>query len=455
MILGPGVLLRDSVEMPQGGAGGPLPSECVGRAIRVERRKAQRMSEVSRDLGSPSSLSSPECQCVWNHPILSRLAPPEWRGGEAQRWLWGLGLSDAEIPRTLSGCPMSEQFRVEGCLSSQGAPDQVVGHRTQAGQEAETKRDDAPRGAAGLVPGQGAGAGGGLGGREARLQADSHPRATVAAPPAPEIEGGGKGPGGEDRVNMRPGLGPGGARRVSARRPGRPHTPPEPLPRWPPAPPPLPAAAAPSMGVAGRGCPGAARALLPLLLPLLLPRAAVLPGPGRVPAPPEGECPAAGAHLAAGAGAGRGSRFPQWLARSGGPGTGLRSFAWPPLPRGPHPLARPRRWRPGAGLGPGADDSSDRVPASRAPGECLPVRRPCRAGSREQGMGSQGPAPPPRPDGATGPRPGHLIPSRQLRSCSLPGRGALLGLLFAEQPLLQDPGIPESWKQQPAWLWGR
>ncbi|XP_054580723.1 signal peptide, CUB and EGF-like domain-containing protein 2 isoform X5 [Eptesicus fuscus] len=41
------------------------------------------------------------------------------------------------------------------------------------------------------------------------------------------------------------------------------------------------------MGVAGRGCPGAARALLlPLLLPLLL-RAAVLPGPGRVPAPPE------------------------------------------------------------------------------------------------------------------------------------------------------------------------
>ncbi|KAK1335951.1 hypothetical protein QTO34_003751 [Cnephaeus nilssonii] len=41
------------------------------------------------------------------------------------------------------------------------------------------------------------------------------------------------------------------------------------------------------MGVAGRGCPGAARALLPLLLPLLLLRAAVLPGPGRVPAPPE------------------------------------------------------------------------------------------------------------------------------------------------------------------------
>ncbi|XP_036181211.1 signal peptide, CUB and EGF-like domain-containing protein 2 isoform X7 [Myotis myotis] len=41
------------------------------------------------------------------------------------------------------------------------------------------------------------------------------------------------------------------------------------------------------MGVAGRGCPGAARALLlPLLLPLLL-RAAVLPGPGHVPAPPE------------------------------------------------------------------------------------------------------------------------------------------------------------------------
>ncbi|XP_059564824.1 signal peptide, CUB and EGF-like domain-containing protein 2 isoform X4 [Myotis daubentonii] len=40
------------------------------------------------------------------------------------------------------------------------------------------------------------------------------------------------------------------------------------------------------MGVSGRGCPGAARALLPLLLPLLL-RAAVLPGPGHVPAPPE------------------------------------------------------------------------------------------------------------------------------------------------------------------------
>ncbi|XP_036989781.2 signal peptide, CUB and EGF-like domain-containing protein 2 isoform X4 [Artibeus jamaicensis] len=40
------------------------------------------------------------------------------------------------------------------------------------------------------------------------------------------------------------------------------------------------------MGVAGRGCPGAARALLPLLLPLLL-TAAVLPGPGRAPGPPE------------------------------------------------------------------------------------------------------------------------------------------------------------------------
>ncbi|XP_053781449.1 signal peptide, CUB and EGF-like domain-containing protein 2 isoform X3 [Desmodus rotundus] len=40
------------------------------------------------------------------------------------------------------------------------------------------------------------------------------------------------------------------------------------------------------MGVAGRGCPGAARALLPLLLPLLL-TAAVLSGPGRAPGPPE------------------------------------------------------------------------------------------------------------------------------------------------------------------------
>ncbi|XP_057363336.1 signal peptide, CUB and EGF-like domain-containing protein 2 isoform X6 [Manis pentadactyla] len=40
------------------------------------------------------------------------------------------------------------------------------------------------------------------------------------------------------------------------------------------------------MGVAGRGCPGAARALLPLLLPLLL-TAAAPPGRGRGPGPPE------------------------------------------------------------------------------------------------------------------------------------------------------------------------
>ncbi|XP_036906007.1 signal peptide, CUB and EGF-like domain-containing protein 2 isoform X4 [Sturnira hondurensis] len=40
------------------------------------------------------------------------------------------------------------------------------------------------------------------------------------------------------------------------------------------------------MGAAGHCCPGAARALLPLLLPLLL-TAAVLPSPGRAPGPPE------------------------------------------------------------------------------------------------------------------------------------------------------------------------
>lgn len=116
------------------------------------------------------------------------------------------------VPRTLSGCPVSERFRVEGCLSSQGRPDQVVGHRTQAGREAEPERAGVrgqrvwsrARGRSPPPP-------------QARPQADSHPRATVAAPPAPEIEGGGKGPGGEDRVKMRPGLGPGGARRVSAR----------------------------------------------------------------------------------------------------------------------------------------------------------------------------------------------------------------------------------------------
>lgn len=53
------------------------------------------------------------------------------------------------------------------------------------------------------------------------------------------------------------------------------------------------------MGVAGRGCPRAAPALL---LPLLLLTAAVPPDRGRAAGPPEGECPAAGTHLARRAG---------------------------------------------------------------------------------------------------------------------------------------------------------
>ncbi|XP_073072260.1 signal peptide, CUB and EGF-like domain-containing protein 2 isoform X6 [Manis javanica] len=88
---------------------------------------------------------------------------------------------------------------------------------------------------------------------------------------------------------MRPGLwgraGPG--RGCQRRRAGRPHTPPRAAAALAArAPPPPPAAAAPRMGVAGRGCPGAARALLPLLLPLLL-TAAAPPGRGRGPGPPE------------------------------------------------------------------------------------------------------------------------------------------------------------------------
>ena len=97
------------------------------------------------------------------------------------------------------------------------------------------------------------------------------------------------------------------------------------------------------MGVAGLGCPWAARALLPLLLPLLL-TAAVPPGRGGAAGPPEGECPAAGAHLArrAGRAPGRGPVPLTGAPGASGAGARLLSSVWPPFPWG-------RTRRPGRG----------------------------------------------------------------------------------------------------------
>ncbi|XP_063464445.1 signal peptide, CUB and EGF-like domain-containing protein 2 isoform X8 [Pan paniscus] len=88
---------------------------------------------------------------------------------------------------------------------------------------------------------------------------------------------------------MRPGLGgrAGPGRGWQRQRAGRPHTPPRAAAATARTPPPLPATAEPSMGVAGRNRPGAAWAVLLLLLPPLLLAGAVPPGRGRAAGPQE------------------------------------------------------------------------------------------------------------------------------------------------------------------------
>ncbi|XP_078196594.1 signal peptide, CUB and EGF-like domain-containing protein 2 isoform X9 [Callithrix jacchus] len=110
------------------------------------------------------------------------------------------------------------------------------------------------------------------------------PGGAALPPPPPRLP---PGPG-EDRVKMRLGLGgrAGLGRGWRRRQAGRPHTSPHATAATTRVPPPLPAAAAPFMGVAGRNRPGAARALLLLLPPLLL-AGAVPPGRGRAVGPLE------------------------------------------------------------------------------------------------------------------------------------------------------------------------
>lgn len=83
---------------------------------------------------------------------------------------------------------------------------------------------------------------------------------------------------------------------------------------------------------------------------------------------------------------------------------------------------------------------SARVPASGAPGECLPVR----LSPAEQGAGlralrvrlllAQ--------EGERGPRPGHISPAPSGAGQLSWGFGSAPGiLLFAQQRLLEDPGI--------------
>lgn len=235
---------------------------------------------------------------------------------------------------------------------------------------------------------------------------------TAPAPPAParggpcENEAGARGSGG---------AGPGVSERGGQG--ARTH-----LPEPPPRAPPLPAAAAPSMGVLGRGRPGTARALLPLLLPLLL-TAAVPPGRGRAPGPPEGECPRPGASARTWQGS-PGGVAPR------GPGRGLAAeLRVAPAPPGASPAGPARAPRP---LG------REARPRTRADDSCRPAPPPA---------GQAGRAPRLRRRGSGDPGRGTSVRSARL-CCSPPpepGRPWASGSASREFPVceqapVRDPG---------------